>query len=66
MALLSSAFSLIKIVAFFQDLQNDLWKERWQRELLEKDALNMKSQIAQVSYISVLLSCYNQICCKHQ
>ncbi|CAG9529753.1 unnamed protein product [Cercopithifilaria johnstoni] len=36
------------LLMFIQNLQNDLWKERWQRELLEKDALSMKSQIAQM------------------
>ncbi|KAL3997605.1 Zinc-finger double domain family protein [Acanthocheilonema viteae] len=36
------------LLMFIQNLQNDLWKERWQRELLEKDALSMKTQIAQM------------------
>ncbi|KAM3721833.1 Gastrula zinc finger protein [Dirofilaria immitis] len=36
------------LLLFIHNLQNDLCKERWQRELLEKDALIMKSQIAQM------------------
>ncbi|VDN07560.1 unnamed protein product [Thelazia callipaeda] len=36
------------LLLFIQNLQNDLCKERWQRELVEKDALSLKSQLAQM------------------